>query len=87
MSFAGIKKSVTFADAKVTTKPYAVHDKRFIIKEAKNSTSPLRSVSSAEMEETNIYMENQEQTQLTGNRSLDMCRRTVTTESFIAEAN
>ena len=28
----------------------------------------------------------QEEQQLTGNRSLDMCRRTVTTESFIAEA-
>ena len=31
-------------------------------------------------------MERQDQTQSTGNRSLDMCRRTVTTESFIAEA-
>ena len=29
---------------------------------------------------------NQEEQTLTGNRSLDMCRRTVTTESFIAEA-
>lgn len=29
---------------------------------------------------------NQEEQQLTGNRSLDLCRRTVTTESFIAEA-
>ena len=28
----------------------------------------------------------QEEQQLTGNRSLDLCRRTVTTESFIAEA-
>ena len=27
----------------------------------------------------------QEEQQLTGNRSLDLCRRTVTTESFLAE--
>ena len=31
-------------------------------------------------------MSQEEQQPLTGNRSLDMCRRTVTTESFIAEA-
>lgn len=31
-------------------------------------------------------MTDQDQTSQTGNRSLDMCRRTVTTESFIAEA-
>ena len=31
-------------------------------------------------------MKKEEQTPQTGNRSLDLCRRTVTTESFIAEA-
>ena len=31
-------------------------------------------------------MSQEEQQTPTGNRSLDMCRRTVTTESFIAEA-
>lgn len=33
-----------------------------------------------------ITMKQEEQTQSTNNRSIEMCRRTVTTESFIAEA-
>ena len=43
---------------------------------------PLQSKSS----HLEITMKQEEQTQSTNKRSIEMCRRTVTTESFIAEA-
>jgi hypothetical protein len=54
----------------------------FFICSIQNNSLSLQSKSS----HLEITMKQEEQTQSTNKRSIEMCRRTVTTESFIAEA-